>query len=67
MTTDTRPRRLFGLLCAHSWQDTDRLPRMRNSDSPSYLPAAHRTGAVIVGYTFLMRCEHCGDRRRVDL
>jgi hypothetical protein len=46
---DTAPRRFFGLLCAHKWEQIGTLKRHIPNDT------------LVIGV--VLRCEHCGDVR----
>jgi hypothetical protein len=48
MTNDTRPRRFFGLLCAHQWEHWGTLKR----DFMCYGTNKE---------SMILKCQHCGD------
>lgn len=47
--TDKKPRRFFGLLCAHEWEATDRFALIG------------ATSGRNAGQLVMLRCKHCGD------
>lgn len=49
MSNDTRPRRFFGLLCAHHWDIWGRVKQ-------EYVSGTTRERMVLV-------CKHCGDMK----
>lgn len=54
--TPNKPRRFFGLLCAHKWEDTDRtIVRSYRHTSPD---EKH-----VVASRAVCRCVHCGQIR----
>lgn len=49
MNIDTRPRRFFGLLCAHHWEEWGTLQlEYRNGNRRERL---------------VLKCKHCGDMK----
>lgn len=62
-----RPRRFFGLLCAHKWQEVRRATirqRLFRPSEPERTVCEQETGVAVE-----LRCEHCGDVkwRKVEL